>query len=127
MEKEKETRECGGRCLKDEDRENWAEGGQVGGYTEGGEGGGHDDTGIKSPIKLHGGSLIHRLMLYCVTNPSQPFASNKMRIRRRREMEMPCVVAAGGNTGCRVEMMCFDVHRGSELQFPHTHPISERS
>lgn len=30
------------------------------------------DAGIKSPIKLHGGILIYRLMLYCVTNHSQP-------------------------------------------------------
>lgn len=34
MEKEKETRECGGSCQMDEDRKKWAEGGQVGGCRE---------------------------------------------------------------------------------------------
>lgn len=73
MEKERETRECGGRCLEDEeDWQEWAEGGRVGRRADAGREGWHD-AGIKSPIKLQGGILIYRLMSYCVTNHSQPF------------------------------------------------------
>lgn len=46
------------------------------GQTEDGwmlKGGGWHAAGIKSPIKLHGGILIYRLMSYCVTNHGQPF------------------------------------------------------
>lgn len=43
-----------------------------GGWMVEGKEGWHD-AGIKSPIKLHGGILIYRLMSYCVTNHSQPF------------------------------------------------------
>lgn len=59
-----------GRCLEDEDREKWAE--REGGWEGAGREGWHD-AGIKSPIKLHGGILIYRLMSYCVTNHSQTF------------------------------------------------------
>lgn len=46
--------------------------GRTGGWLKGGREGWHG-AGIKSPIKLHGGILIYRLMSYCVTNHSQPF------------------------------------------------------
>lgn len=63
--KTRETREkVGVVCLGDECRERWAEGEMMQGW---------HDLGIKSPIKLHGGILIYRLMSYCVTNHSQPF------------------------------------------------------
>lgn len=45
--------------------------GRVGGRMQGREG--WHNAGIKSPIKLHGGILIYRLMSYCVTNHRQPF------------------------------------------------------
>lgn len=62
-----------GRCAQDEDREKWAEK-RTGGWLNGGwEGRGWHGAGIKSPIKLHGGILIYRLMSYCVTNHGQAF------------------------------------------------------
>lgn len=106
MEKERETRECGGRCLEDEDREKWAEGGRVGGCWEG-----WHDAGIKSPIKLHGRILIYRLMSYCETNHSQPLRWTSRKSGEIRgccnKLEMQCVVVAGENTHCWVKNNVF--------------------
>lgn len=50
------------------------------GCREGGREGWHHNAGIKSPIKLHGGILIYRLMSYCVTNHSQTVSMNQWKI-----------------------------------------------
>lgn len=104
-----------GRCVQDEDREKWAEK-RTGGWLNGGwEGRGWHGAGIKSPIKLHGGILIYRLMSYCVTNHSQAF-QRTCSGKRCNKLKMLRGAPPGESTASveeKKKMICWDAHPGS--------------
>lgn len=129
--KNRETRGCVGRCVQDEDREKWAEK-RTGGWLNGGwEGRGRHGAGIKSPIKLHGGILIYRLMSYCVTNHSRAF-QRTCGGKRCNKLKMLRGAPPGESTASvgeeKKKIIRWDAHPGSlHVHAVHSKKMSETS